>query len=284
MFDTTDQILKQLRAGEDGLAEFKALRLGDRGVLSPNTEDLAGELVAFANAVGGAVFLAVDDSGAVAGIPPERLDAVEHWIVNVATHNCEPPIRPILRKVVLPASAGEERHVLLAEVPRGLYVQRTSGGRYYLRVGSTKRDLTPPELARLFSSADASTCSTSSPSSRPPSTTSIATDSRRSSDARAHRADRGRRAGGAGRSGARRGARHDTAGVTAAGVHQSPSSLRRGGPSRWRCDAQPTVAGDDLTAGAPHGAPRRSRTVAAGLPAGATAGPGQRPEYGGGSR
>ena len=45
MFDTTDRILNQLRAGEDGLAEFKALRLGDRGVLSPNTEDLAGELV-----------------------------------------------------------------------------------------------------------------------------------------------------------------------------------------------------------------------------------------------
>ena len=40
--------------------------------------------------------------------------------------------------------------MLLAEVPRGLYVHRTSGGRYFLRVGSTKRDLTPPELARLF--------------------------------------------------------------------------------------------------------------------------------------
>ena len=40
--------------------------------------------------------------------------------------------------------------MLLAEVSRGLYVHRTSGGRYYLRLGSTKRDLTPPELARLF--------------------------------------------------------------------------------------------------------------------------------------
>ena len=29
-------------------------------------------------------------------------------------------------------------------------MHRTSRGRYYLRVGSTKRDLTPPELARLF--------------------------------------------------------------------------------------------------------------------------------------
>jgi len=150
MFGTTDRILNQLRAGEDGLAEFKALRLGDRGVLSPNTEDLAGELVAFANADGGTIFLGVDDSGAVAGIPPARFDAVERWIANIASHDCEPPIRPILRKVLLPASTGEERHVLLAEVPRGIYVHGTSGGRYYLRVGSTRRDLTPPQLARLF--------------------------------------------------------------------------------------------------------------------------------------
>ena len=68
-------------------------------MVAPNSEDLAGELVAFANAEGGAVFVSI---------------------------------------------------VLLAEVPRGLYVHRTSGGRYYVRIGSTKRDLTPPELARLF--------------------------------------------------------------------------------------------------------------------------------------
>ena len=36
------------------------------------------------------------------------------------------------------------------DVPRGLYVHGTSGGHYYTRVGSTKRDLSPMELARLF--------------------------------------------------------------------------------------------------------------------------------------
>ena len=56
----------------------------------------------------------------------------------------------MLRKVLLPMVSGTERHVLLVDVPRGLYVHRTSSGRYYMRVGSTKRDLTPPELARLF--------------------------------------------------------------------------------------------------------------------------------------
>ena len=150
MFDTRDQILNQLRAGEDGRAEFKEVRFGDRGVLAPNTQELAGELVAFANAEGGAVFLGVDDSGAVRGIPLDQVDMVEHWLLNVATHNCDPPIRLVIRKALLPSAAGDEEHVLLAEVPRGLYVHRTSSGRYYTRIGSTKQDLTPPELARLF--------------------------------------------------------------------------------------------------------------------------------------
>ena len=150
MFDTREQIRNQLRAGEDGRAEFRELRCGDRGVLSPNTEELAGELVAFANAEGGVVFLGVDDSGAARGIPLERWDSVEHWLLNVATHNCDPPIRPVVRKALLPDDQEGEHRVLLVEVPRGLYVHRTSGGRYYTRVGSTKRDLSPPELARLF--------------------------------------------------------------------------------------------------------------------------------------
>ena len=150
MFDTPEQIRNQLRAGEDGRAEFKEVRFGDRGVLSPNTEELAGELVAFANAEGGVVFLGVDDSGAVPGIPPERWDAVEHWILNVATHNCDPPIRPILRKALPPDDQEGDHRILLVDVPRGLYVHRTSGGRYYTRVGSTKRDVSPMELARLF--------------------------------------------------------------------------------------------------------------------------------------
>ena len=150
MFDSREQITDQLRAGEDGYAEFKEVRFGARGVISPNTEDMAGELVALANAAGGVVFLGIDDSGTVQGIPTARINAVEQWVINIATHNCDPPIRPILRKVLLPDMTGDDQCVLIAEIPRGLYVHRTSGGRYYMRIGSTKRDLTPSELARLF--------------------------------------------------------------------------------------------------------------------------------------
>ena len=149
MFDTSEQIKNQLLAGEDSRAEFKELRLTDRGVRTPNAESVAGEMVAFANADGGTLFLGVSDDGAAVGIPRARLDAVERWFVNIAAENCDPPIRPIVRKHVLQPQ-GERKHLILGEIPRGLYVHRTTCGRYYRRIGSSKRDLTPAELVRLF--------------------------------------------------------------------------------------------------------------------------------------
>ena len=150
MMDTRDRVLRQCRAGKDSRAEFKEVRFGKKGVVSPNSHDLAGEMVAFANGVGGVLFLGVSDSGRVVGIPPERVGLVETWLVHIASNNCVPPIRPTLRRELLPDDAGGERHVMLAEVPRGNFVHRTVGGRYLVRVGSTKRHLDPPDLARLF--------------------------------------------------------------------------------------------------------------------------------------
>jgi predicted HTH transcriptional regulator len=150
MFDTLDEIQRQFAAGEDSRAQFKEVVLGDRGVRSPNTEDMAGEMVAFANAQGGVIFLGVDDAGLAKGLPAERMGIVESWVVNVATNNCDPPIVPILRRERVPIAGGSDVLILLVEIKRGLFVHRTSGGRYYVRVGPDKRDLTATELARLL--------------------------------------------------------------------------------------------------------------------------------------
>ncbi|VVM08322.1 ATP-binding protein [Methylacidimicrobium tartarophylax] len=150
MFDTLDEIERQLANGEDARAEFKEVLLGAHGVRSPNTEDLAGEMVGFANAEGGVIFLGVEDSGIVRGLPEDRLGDVEQWVFNVATNNCDPSIRPILRKERLPQPNGREVIVMLVELRRGLYVPATSGGRHYVRVGSSKQILTGAPLARLF--------------------------------------------------------------------------------------------------------------------------------------
>ena len=77
MLDNREELLNQIHAGEDGRAEFKEVRFGRRGVIAPNPEDLAAEMIAFANADGGVAYLGVHDSGAVRGIPPDRIDAAE---------------------------------------------------------------------------------------------------------------------------------------------------------------------------------------------------------------
>lgn len=150
MFDTYDEIIRQLEAGEDGRAEFKEIELGPHGVRSPNTEEMAGEMVAFANAEGGVIFLGVDDNGIVRGILEDRLRDVEHWVINIATNNCDPPLRPLIRRERLEGPEGAQLVIMLVEIRRGLYVHATSSGRHYQRVGSTKQILTGAPLARLF--------------------------------------------------------------------------------------------------------------------------------------
>ena len=150
MFDTLDEIRRQLDALEDARAEFKEVHLGTHGVRSPNTEEMAGEMVAFANAEGGVIFLGVDDDGVVRGVPPDRATVVEAWAINISNNNCDPPIHPILRREQLDDPSDSERLVILVEVRRGLYVHGTSSGRFYVRVGSTKQLLRGGALARLF--------------------------------------------------------------------------------------------------------------------------------------
>jgi len=150
MFDHRDEIEAQLRAGEDSFAEFKEVRVGKRSVVSPNAESFAGEMVAFANGEGGVLFLGVDDRGQVQGIADDDLATVERWVVDVASTACDPPVRPVTRKVLLANAEGEEVAVLLVEVRRSIYVHSTASGRWLVRVGSTKRRLTGQELPRLF--------------------------------------------------------------------------------------------------------------------------------------
>ncbi len=145
----TEAILRRLQAGEDSRNEFKRVEIRRDRITGPSGDNLAAGFVAFANAEGGMFFLGVDDAGTPIGIPADRLDDVEQWVVNIATDLCNPPIRPILHRAVVPAEGGDAT-ILLAEIKRGLFVHRTARGRYFLRVGSTRRDLDPTELARLF--------------------------------------------------------------------------------------------------------------------------------------
>ena len=150
MFDTIDEIQSQLEVGEDSLAEFKEVRLDKHGGFALKPESISGEMVAFANAEGGCIFLGIDDESLVRGIPLSRIDDLEQWIVNVARNNCDPPIDPIMRKYQLSGPDGNEAIIFLVKINRGFYVHRTTSGHYYKRIGTTKRDLSTVELSRLM--------------------------------------------------------------------------------------------------------------------------------------
>jgi len=150
MRHTSLEILKQLSMGEDFHAEFKEVKLGKHGVRSPNMDTIAADMVAFANSIGGTIFLSIDDDGIVRGLPNDQLKIIEYWIINVATHNCDPPIDIILQWEHLPAPDGSIATILLVKVPKGLFVHTTNNGRHYLRVGSSKQILKGVRLARLY--------------------------------------------------------------------------------------------------------------------------------------
>ena len=142
-------LIRRIRLGEDSALELKAIVLrGDR-VAGPSRDALADELAAFANAKGGTVVLGVDDKGKVQGIPLERLDIVETWVREICNDSVMPPLDADIHKLDLEDSDGEPVPVIRIDVPRSLFVHRSPGG-YFRRLGSSKRELTPDVLARMF--------------------------------------------------------------------------------------------------------------------------------------
>lgn len=150
MFDTPFELLRQIQLGEDSRLELKEVRFGDRGVTGPNRESFADELAAFANTLGGVCVLGVEDRGRdVVGIPVDKLDLVEAFVRDACNGLIVPPVLPLIHRMRLPNLVGEELPVLKVEVERSLFVHRSPGG-YFQRAGSSKREMQPDYLARLF--------------------------------------------------------------------------------------------------------------------------------------
>lgn len=149
MFDNAADLLEKIRLGEDSFLELKEVRFAGQKVTAPHRDSLADELAAFANSGGGVCVLGVDDAREVLGVPLERLDLVEDFVRNVCVDIVKPPLAPVIERLTLPSSAGEQLPVLKIDVPRSLFVHRSPGG-YLHRIGSAKREMAPEYLARLF--------------------------------------------------------------------------------------------------------------------------------------
>lgn len=150
MYDSPEELLRKIQLGEDTTLELKEVRFeGDR-VRAPKRSDLADELAAIANTRDGVLMLGVDDrTRDVVGIPIDRLEAVERYVYEVCTDTIKPPLSFHSLRMELPDSTGTLRPVLKVEIPKSLFVHKSPGG-YFHRLGSSKREMSPQVLARLF--------------------------------------------------------------------------------------------------------------------------------------
>lgn len=152
MINTTElirELIYQIRLGEDSGYEFKSLAIRGQKVESPQRDSIADELAAFANGSGGILVLGINDkTREVEGIAQEHLDTVDQWLTNLAQVD-QPPVLIETRLVEIPDHQGNSKPVVWVKIPKSLFVHRSPNG-YYHRVGSTKREMPPELLARMF--------------------------------------------------------------------------------------------------------------------------------------
>ena len=158
--DSTDVLLKQIRLGEDSVLELKDLRYRGEHISEPHRNSMADELAAMANTCNGVFVIGVDDKKReITGIPIHMLDNVEMWVKNICNDLIRPQLFCRIRKMtitvdaIVPSNAvssdDAERNIILIDVPKSLFVHQSPGG-YFERIGSSKRQMPPDRLARLF--------------------------------------------------------------------------------------------------------------------------------------
>ena len=127
----------EIPQSENQYIEFKSERVSAR--------KLAEEIVAFANAEGGEIWLGIEDDKTITGISR----SYEEDIMNICREGVIPPVSPLYQEMEV-GNATVARIVVAKGVDRPYY---TSKDRYFIRVGSTKRIASREELIRLFQSS-----------------------------------------------------------------------------------------------------------------------------------
>ena len=139
MLYSLTELVEKIRLGEDSTIEFKR-------EMPPQRSSLADEIAAFANSQGGVILIGVDDNREIVGIEPQDLDNVEKTIVEICEDSIEPAVPIFTEKLRI-----DDKNLLKIEVPRSLFVHKTSNG-YFARQGSSKREMPTDQLARLLQS------------------------------------------------------------------------------------------------------------------------------------
>ncbi len=139
---TKTELLELIRNGENSGVEFKRDDV--------HADSLAKEVAAVLNLEGGHILLGVEDDGTVSGLTRD-LPAAEQWVMNVCREQVRPAVIPYWETV--PWDSGRVVGVmsLPADSPDKPYkAKRGTAWVTFVRVGSTSREATREEEARLY--------------------------------------------------------------------------------------------------------------------------------------
>lgn len=130
-----------IEKGEDSFTEFKEEKV--------HPDDLAAEIVAFANTEGRSLIIGVSDDGEVLGVAD--LDKEMQRIDNICTNNCEPTIYTAIEKLIV-----DDKKILIVKIPKGPQrPYRTNKGVHYIRKASGKRIASQGELRLIHQASGA---------------------------------------------------------------------------------------------------------------------------------
>ena len=133
------ELLEIIANGENSGVEFK------RDDIRP--EQLAKEIVSFANLQGGRILLGVEDNGQIIGL---HRDGTQEWVLNVFRDKVHPQLIPFYEEVIV----GEDVRVGVVTIGSGIskpYVMRHNNREeVYIRMGDRSELATREQQLRLF--------------------------------------------------------------------------------------------------------------------------------------
>lgn len=101
---------------------------------------------ALSNQKGGFILIGVKDDGTIEGLKFQKQH--EELIMNIASEKCSPPIRPNFENVTIPEKGDVYIIKIMKKVQEPFHGVKTKDGLvYFIRVGSTIREMQPHELS-----------------------------------------------------------------------------------------------------------------------------------------
>lgn len=129
------ELIERISRGEDSQTQFKREPIG--------TKDLAEEMVAFSNSMGGLIIFGVDDDGRITGLSEKDVHTINGQLSDAANDKVRPSIYPRTETHRI----GEQNHLLLVvTVPEGVSKPYSDkSGAYWVKSGADKRRITARE-------------------------------------------------------------------------------------------------------------------------------------------